>query len=161
MTQTSKLILVAVVAALLGGGGVWLWQNSGRRAAPSVSIREQGLNGLEPLTITDTSDKWISLVRYNCTLSGGTFSDGACVCPLESGQTREEMYDESTGYCRSSMGGEGGDAFATTQGLPWGDYAFWTEIVGNNCMEKGGDWELARCTCANGLTYDTSTGYCK
>lgn len=46
-----------------------------------------------------------------CTLSAGTYADGACTCPLENNQTQEEMYDAATGFCQSSMGGPAGEAF--------------------------------------------------
>ncbi len=161
MSQTSKLILIAIVATLLGGVGVYLWQNNVTQESPSVSVQEEELNEPEIITKIETSDEWNELIAYNCELSGGTFSNNSCSCPLEGEQTQEEMYDKSTGYCQSSMGGPAGDAYAVSVGLPWGNYSFWTEIVENNCTETGGDWLNARCTCGEGSTYSKSTGKCE
>lgn len=163
MSQTSKMVLVAVIAALIGGGGVYFWETDESQESPSVSVQEQELNEPETVTEFTPSNEWNELIRYNCELSGGSFSDNSCVCPIEEeiGQTQEEMYDKSTGYCQSSMGGPGGDAFAASVGLPWDKYSFWTDIVGNNCTETDGEWLNALCTCSDGKTYDESTGYCE
>lgn len=162
MSQASKMILVAIVAALIGGGGVYLWQANESPESPTVSTQEQDLNEPETVTEATSSNDWNELIGYNCELSGGSFSEyKGCECPLEEGQTQEEMYDKSTGYCQSSMGAPGGDAFAASVGLPLGNYSFWTDIVGNNCTETDGDWLNARCTCSDDKTYDKSTGYCK
>jgi len=161
MSQASKVILVAVVAALIGGGGVYVWQTNESPEPLSVPIQEQGLNEPKNATVFTSSNEWSELIRYNCELSGGSFNNNVCECPLEEGQTQEEMYNTSTGYCQSSMGGPAGDAFAASVGLPRGDFAFWTQIIGNNCTETGGNWLNARCTCGDGLTYIEDTGYCK
>jgi hypothetical protein len=50
-------------------------------------------------------------LKTNCELSLGTFENGTCLCQLENDQTQEEMYDELTGYCQSTMGGPAGPAF--------------------------------------------------
>lgn len=50
-------------------------------------------------------------LKANCELSLGTFENGTCICQLENDQTQEEMYDELTGYCQSTMGGPAGPAF--------------------------------------------------
>ncbi len=52
-----------------------------------------------------------NLLKTNCELSLGTFENGTCLCQLENDQTQEEMYDELTGYCQSTMGGPAGPAF--------------------------------------------------
>lgn len=50
-------------------------------------------------------------VSVACTLSAGTYANGSCACVLEVDQTQEEMYDEATGFCQSSIGGPAGEAF--------------------------------------------------
>ncbi len=66
---------------------------------------------------TDTLTSDLELTKYNCELSLGTFENGTCTCPLENDQTQEEMYDETTGFCQSTMGGPAGAALeaATTE----------------------------------------------
>lgn len=157
------MVLVAVIAALIGGGGVYFWQTNESQESPSVSVQEQELNEPETITEVTSSNEWDELVGYNCELSGGSFSDSVCECPLEERQTQEMMYDKKTGYCQTTFGGPGGAAFAVSVGLPnpEGAYYFWTDVVGNNCTETDGDWLNARCSCSDGKTYDKSTGYCK
>lgn len=163
MSQTSKIILIAIVAALIGGGGVYLWQNSEIKDSPPVSVQEKELNEPETISIVETSNEWDELVGYHCELSGGSFSNGTCTCPLEGEQTQEEMYDKSTGYCQTTYGGPGGVAFDVSVGLPNpnGAYYFWRDIVGNNCTETGGEFFMSKCTCGDGTIYNKSTGYCE
>jgi len=142
MSQTSKMILLAFVVALLTGSVVYLWQHNKSSVSPS-------------------SNDYGQIIKYNCEKSGGSFSDSKCECPLEKGQTQEIMYDKSTGYCQSTNGGPAGDAFNASVGLPYGDFAFWSEIVGNNCTKTGGEWLNAHCTCSVKMVYDKSTGDCK
>lgn len=143
MSQVSKMMLVAIAAALIGGGSVYFWTSN-------EAIQE-------PVT-----NEFAGVVKYNCEKSGGSFNGNSCVCPIseEIGQTQELMYDESTGYCQSDIGGPASDAFPASVGLPYGDYAFYNDIVINNCEETGGDF-LYSCDCPDGKTYDESTGYCK
>lgn len=98
MEQTSKMILVAFVAALLAGGGVFLWQQNESPSSPLVEIQEQ-------------------IAQYNCEQSGGTFAGSSCTCPIEEGlgQTQEMMYDENTGYCQTTFGGPGGEVMQQMQ----------------------------------------------
>lgn len=99
-------------------------------------------------------------VRYNCELSDGVFEDGACVCPLENGQTQEMMYDEETGFCQTTYGGPGGAAFAASIGLPRGHYAFWNGIVFGLCAQSGGWVSGASCQCPDGTAYNPDQGLC-
>lgn len=101
-------------------------------------------------------------VKYNCELSGGTFQNEACVCPIEEqlGQTQEMMYDESKGYCQTTFGGPGGEAFAASMGLPRGHYAFWTRIIFDLCQDSGGSISGAACICPDGSSYDPEQGEC-
>jgi hypothetical protein len=168
MSQTSKIILTAVLAALIAGSGVYLWQNSQTADAPVAETPEQEITETEvvaePAATTEiaSSNEWAELIQSQCELSGGTFADNSCECPIEEdlGQTQESMYDKSTGYCQNTVGGPGGDAFAASVGLPHGNYSFWTKIVGNNCTETGGTWLNAKCTCSDGTSYSESTGNC-
>lgn len=100
-------------------------------------------------------------VEYNCELSGGTFEGDACVCPIEIEQTQDMMYDEMTGFCQTTFGGPGGDAFAVSAGLPHGHYAFWNDIIVNLCEESGGSMSGAACICPEGDTYNKATGRCE
>lgn len=101
-----------------------------------------------------------SIVQYNCELSGGVFDKGECACPLESFQTHDEMYDETTGFCQSSMGGPAGDAFYASVGLPHGEYFHWNGIITSLCEESGGTVSGAACKCPKGTTYDQTSGIC-
>lgn len=162
MSQAGKIVLVSIVAALIGGGGVYVWQTNKAPASPLVSIQEQELSPPEVNSESTTTNEFTGAAKYNCKKSGGSFSaNNSCVCPIEEGlgQTQEMMYDEKTGYCQTTFGGPGGDAFAASVGLPYGDYAFYNEIVMNNCTETGGEF-LYSCNCPNGKVYDESTGYC-
>ena len=154
MNQTIKMILVAIVAALLGGGAIYLWQIDKSADSPPVSTQEQS----ESIIIPSTE----GAIKYNCELSGGSFKNGTCECPIEKelGQTQDMMYDKNTGFCQTTYGGPGGDAFAASVGLPYGDYEFYNGIIQNNCKETGGEF-LYVCNCPNGKSYDKSTGYCK
>lgn len=145
MSQTIKMVFIAIVAVLLGGISVYVWQNSvlqGVDESNNLSVLEEGA------------------AKYNCELSDGSFKDGKCECLLEVGQTQESMYDKTTGFCQSSIGSPAGDAFAASAGLPFGDYSFYNDVVQNNCTETGGEF-LFFCTCAEGALYDKKTGYCK
>lgn len=108
-------------------------------------------------------EDWSSIVAYNCDLSGGEFVNNTCMCPYEEelGQDSKTKYDLSTGFCSSDMGGPAGDAFNASVGLPYGAYDFWTDVVGNACVESGGDWLNASCACSDGKVYDESTGVCQ
>ncbi len=59
-----------------------------------------------------SSATWRTIVAYNCTESGGVFSDDACRCGIDEalGQTQENMYDKTTGYCQTTIGGAAGRA---------------------------------------------------
>lgn len=103
----------------------------------------------------------IGPVKYSCELSGGTFKNGSCACPLEGEQTQTEMYDKKTGFCQSSVGGAGGDAFWAESGLPWGSYKYYHDIVNHWCEQSGGSKSGAACICSSGKTYDKSIGQCK
>lgn len=153
MSQTSKMILVAVVAALIGGSGIYLWQANQSPISPPVTTQEQKIN--EP--------EVTGVVKYNCEKSGGSFTNKNCVCPIEAelGQTQEMMYDKNTGYCQTTAGGPGGDAFAASIGLPYGAYGYFMNIIVNSCEKSGGGMSGAACICSKNTTYDKSTGYCK
>jgi hypothetical protein len=100
-------------------------------------------------------------VKYNCEFSGGSFVDGSCACPTEIGQDSAEMYDERTGYCQTTHGGPGGNAFEASIGLPYGDFAFWAEIVQESCEASGGEFLNARCTCPEGVELNSANGACE
>lgn len=100
-------------------------------------------------------------VKYNCELSGGTFENGACVCSLEGPESQEEMYDESTGFCQSAIGGPAGDAFAASIGLPYGEYGYWNDIMVNLCEGSDGSRSGAACICPEGKTFSKQTGECE
>jgi hypothetical protein len=155
MSQTSKMILVAIVAAILSGGGIYLWQMDKSPELPPVSTQGQA----ESETVVSSTE---GAAKYNCVLSGGSFKNGFCECPIEEelGQTQDTMYDKNTGFCQTTYGGPGGNAFAASIGLPYGDYAFYNNIVQNNCKETGGEF-LYVCNCTNGKSYNKTTGYCK
>jgi hypothetical protein len=101
--------------------------------------------------------------QYTCELSGGSFENSSCVCPIETelGQTQEMMYDASTGFCQSTFGGAGGDAFWAGSGLPWGRYSYYNDIVNHWCEQSGGSKSGAACKCSSGEIYDKSIGQCK
>ena len=100
-------------------------------------------------------------IKYNCELSGGTYTNGACVCPLESIQTQEDMYDTTTGFCQTTFGGPGGAAFAASIGLPHGSYSFYNEIIMNLCTKSGGNISGAACICPTNKNYSEKTGQCE
>lgn len=100
-------------------------------------------------------------VKYNCELSDGDFIDGECQCQLENGQTQEEMYDSSTGFCQSSVGGPAGEAFNRSIGLPGGYYSFWNNIVFGACTQSGGYISGAACICPTALEYNKDNGKCE
>jgi len=101
-------------------------------------------------------------VKYNCELSGGEFVDGECECPIEPSQTQEMMYDESTGFCQTTAGGPGGDAFQASAGLPYGPYKHYGRIVSHYCEKSGGTMlSGATCQCPDGEVYDKFTGVCE
>ena len=146
MSQASKILAVTFLAVLLGSGGIYLWQ----------------MNTLpESLIVSAQEEKQTGPIQHNCELSGGSFSNGNCTCQLEGEQTQAQMYNQSTGYWQSTMGGPAGDAFPASVGLPWGEYSFWTDVVGHNCAATGGEWLNAQCTCSGELTYNTSNGFCQ
>ncbi|MBT4384611.1 hypothetical protein HOD30_02585 [Candidatus Peregrinibacteria bacterium] len=149
MSQGNKIIITALIAALIAGGGVYIWQTN--------------LKPISPANETVQANEWEELIGYNCELSGGLFSDNNCECPIEEaiGQTQEEIYDKNSGYCKTTMGAPGGDAFAASVGLPWGNYSNWSDIVGANCTETAGSWLNANCTCSGETSYDEETGYCE
>ena len=160
MSQTNKIILVAIVAALIGSGGTYLWQANQSPIAPPVDTQEE-LNEPETRTEFTSTNEFAGVAKYNCEKSGGSFSNNSCTCPLELNQTQEIMYDKSTGYCQSSIGGPAGDAFAASIGLPYGDYGFFMDIIVNSCEKSGGAMSGAACICSKNMTYDKATGYCK
>lgn len=155
MLQTIKMILVAIVAAILGGVGVFLWQADNLSESLPVSTQKQDENE----TVVSSTE---GAVSYNCELSGGSFKNGFCECPIEEqlGQTQDMMYDKNTGFCQTTEGRPGGDAFEASIGLPYGDYEFYEGIVKYNCEETGGDFFYV-CKCPSGKSYDKTTGYCK
>lgn len=150
------MILVAIVAALIGSTGGYLWQTTESPESSFVSIQEQKRNKSETPTKYVPTNLFVGAAKYNCEKSGGSFSNNTCVCP-EEGETQEIMYDKNTGYCQTAYGGPGGDAFAASIGLPYGAYAYYNDIVAYNCEQTGGVF-IHNCNC---LDYDKSTGYCK
>jgi hypothetical protein len=155
MSETSKIILVAIAAMLIGGGIVYFLQAGNRTESTTSSSQKQ-------TELQTAVSLMTGAARYNCELSGGSFTDGVCECPLEEGlaQTQEMMYDKGSGFCQTTHGGHGGDAFAASVGFPYGDYAYFIDIVQHNCKETGGEF-LYFCICADNKSYDKSTGYCK
>lgn len=111
----------------------------------------------EAVSVTELSEQ--GAVRYNCELSGGTFENGSCVCSISEGQTQEDMYDKTTGFCQSDIGGSAGDAFFASVGLPYGDYGFWYSIILGLCEQSGGYVSGAACVCPSGL-YNETSGLC-
>ncbi len=163
MSQTSKIILIAVAAALIGSSGTYLWQANQSPISPPVNMQEQKINEPKVTARVDSTNKFAGVVKYNCEKSGGSFTNNSCVCPIEAelGQTQEMMYDINTGYCQTTTGGPGGDAFAASVGLPYGDYGFFMDIIVNACKKSDGEMSGAACICSKNTTYDKSTGYCK
>lgn len=100
-------------------------------------------------------------IRYNCELSGGSFTNGHCICPTEGMQTQTDMYDTSTGFCQSSAGGPIGDAFNASIGLPYGDYSHWMQIVMKLCTDSGGDISGVACICPEDKNYSKTNGRCE
>ena len=178
MSQTSKIVLIAIVAALTSGGGVFLWQSGETQESPPVSTQE--LNEPETITESTNTNEFTGVVEYNCEKSSGSFSNNVCVCPseeemqeinkyncentdtcLSEDEVRDLAYDKTTGFCQTTYGGPGGDAFAASIGLPYGDYGFFMDIIVNSCGKSGGEMSGAACICSNNMTYDKTTGYCK
>lgn len=100
-------------------------------------------------------------IKYNCELSGGSFKNGSCTCTIEADQTQESMYDKDTGFCQSTIGGPAGDAFNASVGLPYGEYAYWTQIVTDLCTNSGGNISGAACICPLSKTYSKVSGRCQ
>lgn len=102
-------------------------------------------------------------VKYNCELSNGTFKNGTCICPIEQelGETQASMYDKTNGFCQTTFGGPGGDAFAASVGQPYGGYQYWNSIIFGLCKKSGGSISDAVCICPAGENYDKNTGECK
>ena len=98
-------------------------------------------------------------VEYNCALSGGTVEEGVCVCPIGDFQTQDQMYDQTTGFCQSDIGGPASNAFSASVGLPWGAYDFWYSIINDLCEHSGGFVSDSHCTCPSGV-YDYTSGTC-
>ncbi len=139
-----KNFLLIIVGILIGAGIILLLcQTQQKREIVYLPIEMAG-----PL-------------KYNCELSGGTFANDACTCPIESFQTQDEMYDKATGFCQTAMGGPAGEAFAASVGLPHGSYDFWNTIVVNLCTESGGSMSSASCSCPAPKTYSETTGKCE
>lgn len=116
---------------------------------------------LKPQSIEEPSTTSLTCpIEYNCKLSGGEFKDGACVCPIESFQTQEEMYDPSSGFCQTVFGGPGGDAFFAVSGLPHGELSFWNDIIVNLCEQSGGSMSGAACICPTGKAHSKTMGQC-
>lgn len=108
-----------------------------------------------------TNTGLVGPIKYNCELSDGTFKNGKCTCHIESFQTQEEMYDKDTGFCQTTFGGPGGNAFAASIGLPYGEYQYWNSIMSGLCDRSGGNMSGAACICSPGKDYDKTTGQCK
>ena len=144
MSQTSKIIIVAIGAAIISGGSVYLWQMNKSLESPHVSVQEQNIN--KSTTVSSMNE---GAAKYNCELSSGSFKNGACKCQIGEGQTQKMMYDKTTGFCQSDIGGPAGNAFPASIGLPYGDYSFYNDIVINNCEETGGEF-LYVCNYPNG-----------
>jgi len=138
----NKNLIIGIFVGALIVGIVWF-------------INSQTLNNVGSVTSK-------SAIGYNCELSGGQITNGQCVCPIEEnlGQTQDEMYDQSTGFCQTTAGGPGGDAFYSSIGLPYGDYSFFNTIVGYQCTQSGGEFFNSRCDCGSKI-YDKKTGLCK
>lgn len=151
MNSKYKLMLVGLIGVLIGSCGTYVWQASKPVLVPYVDTED-----------TIVSNMFAGVIAYNCEKSGGSFDNNRCVCPIEAelGQTQESMYDKNTGYCQTTFGGPGGEAFNTSIGLPAGDYGYYNEIIQNLCLKSGGDLSGAACICPVDTQYDKSTGYC-
>ena len=129
MSNTNKLIIVAIVSALVGAtaGGFSVLQITKNPDQKQISNQPKAV-------VENTSvNEWEELIKHNCELSGGSFANGKCTCDVEEnlGQTQEMMYDKNTGYCQSTHGGPAGDAFNASIGLPYGEYSYWPQVVMN------------------------------
>lgn len=105
MSQNFKTAFIALVAAFVGAGITYALQV---KEAPMAS---------------ELPEKFAGVVKYNCEKSAGVFENNTCICPVggeDSGLTQEMMYDKSTGYCQTEVGGPAGDAFNASVGLPDG-----------------------------------------
>lgn len=143
-----KSVLLFLLGALVGG-----------LAVSFVAVSRVEVVPVSPEPVATTTDA-PGAVRYNCELSGGIVENGSCVCPLELNQTQEMMYDASKGFCQTTFGGPGGDAFRASVGLPRGHYGFWNDIVFGLCEESGGSVSGAACICREGDLYDPARGRC-
>jgi hypothetical protein len=150
MSSTIKFVFVAVIAALIGGTGTFF-------------VLGMDKNQVENTILMANESKFVGAGEYNCKKSGGTFNDENCTCPIaeEIGQTQETIYDKKTGYCQTDVGGPGGDAFAASVGLPYGNYQFIMNIIVNTCEKSGGSMSGAACICPEKKNYDKSSGLCK
>lgn len=71
------------------------------------------------------------------------------------------MYDKNTGYCQTTYGGPGGDAFFASIGLPYADYGYWTGIIMNLCTDSGGTISGVACICPTDKNYNKMNGKCE
>lgn len=100
MKTTITIIITTIVAMVIAGSAVYFYQvNTDPRLAISQETTEQALKTLQ----------------FTCEASGGTFIDDTCDCPIEEqlNQTQEMMYQTSTGYCLTTVGGPGGSVADT------------------------------------------------
>src|SRR3989338_367085 len=107
MSQIIRTILVVFITAIVVGGGVYLWQSSQMSASSPINTQKEKPSKPEITPEIITPNKCEEILKYNCELSGGSFSDNNCECPIEEevGQTQALMYDKSTGYCQATEGG--------------------------------------------------------
>lgn len=166
-------LLAFIIVPGIAAGAVYFWQqqeanslreelSQAEEQASTASAEVVRLQSELDAAVQKNNSISLGPIQFTCELSGGSFSDGNCVCPLEEGigQTQDMMYDENTGFCQSTIGGPAGDAFAASIGLPYGDYAYYNEIIQYNCEESGGEF-LNACSCAEESTYNQSTGRCE
>jgi len=137
-----KKLLLVILGIVVGVGASFFW------------ISQSGMSSGSSIT---------GPIQYTCELSGGVFENGSCVCPIEEqlGQTQEMMYDKSTGFCQTTFGGPGGDAFAAGSGLPRGHYSYYNDIINYWCEESGGSKSGAACICEPENDYNKTTGRCE
>lgn len=159
--KKSPLIAGGILALVIIGAAFFIIGRKQLNAPSSPNI--------EPVTQNSQSNPnsqpiLTGPIRYNCELSGGSFNAGHCKCPLDEGvpgQSQETMYDVNTGFCQSTIGGPAGDAFNASVGLPYGKYAFWTQIVTSLCTNSGGNISGSACICPADKTYSKTTGKCE
>ncbi|MBT5808222.1 hypothetical protein HOI18_03005 [Candidatus Uhrbacteria bacterium] len=99
---------------------------------------------------------------YNCELSGGSIKNGECLCPAEErGVIRARAYNPTNGFCQLETGASGGDAGLAENGLPFGEFEFWNDVMGTLCRENEGTISGPHCICEDSHELNELTGVCE